>query len=59
MTPERRAVAWTAARFVLAAACVVLVVVSQRTVGWANLGLMLVGLGGLLALLHSYNRTYR
>lgn len=59
MTPERCAVAWTVARFLLAAACVVLVVVSQRTVGWANLGLMLVGLGGLLALLHSYNRTYR
>ncbi|MBU5422984.1 hypothetical protein KQI48_09940 [Cellulomonas hominis] len=59
MTPERRAVLWTAARFALAAACVALVVVSQRTVGWANLGLMLVGLGGLLALLHSYNRTYR
>jgi hypothetical protein len=59
MTPERRAQAWTVARFALAAACVVLVVVSQRTVGWANLGLMLLGLAGLLALLHSYNRTYR
>jgi hypothetical protein len=59
MTPERRALAWTVARFTLAAACVVLVVVSQRTVGWANLGLMLLGLAGLLALLHSYNRTYR
>lgn len=59
MTPERRALAWTLTRFALAAACVVLVVVSQRTVGWANLGLMLLGLAGLLALLHSYNRTYR
>lgn len=59
MSEERRALAWTVTRFALAAACVVLVVVSQRTVGWVNLGLMLVGLAGLLALLHAYNRTYR
>lgn len=59
MTPERRALLWTVTRFALAAGCVALVVVNQRTVGWANLGLMLLGLAGLLALLHSYNRTYR
>lgn len=59
MTPERRAGLWTAVRFVLAAVCVALVVLGRRSVGWADLGLMLVGLAGLLALLHSYNRTYR
>lgn len=59
MTPERRSGLWTAARFVLAGVCVALVVLGRRAVGWADLGLMLVGVAGLLALLHSYNRTYR
>lgn len=34
------------------------VVVAQRTVGWGNLGVMLLCLAGLLVMLWRYNRTY-
>jgi len=40
-------------------ACLAAVIIGQRTVGWWNLALMLAGLGGLLALLWSYNRRYQ
>lgn len=59
ITDERKAVARTVLKLALAVVCVALVVVAQRTVSWLNLGLMLVGVAGLLALLHSYNRTFR
>ncbi len=36
-----------------------LIVVGQRTVGYANLALMLVGLAGLLGMLYFYNRRYK
>lgn len=44
---------------VFAAGCVAVIVVAQQTVGWAPLGLMLLGLAGLLLLLGIYNRRYR
>lgn len=40
------------------ALCVVLIVVGQRTVSFAHLGLMLLGLAGILVLLYLYNRSY-
>lgn len=38
--------------------CLALIIVGQRTVGKMNLGIMLIGLAGLLALLHNYNKKY-
>lgn len=39
--------------------CMGLIIVGQKTVGLANLGMELVGLAGLLVLLYVYNRKYR
>lgn len=36
-----------------------MIIIGQRTVGLANLGLELVGLVGLLVQLHIYNRRYK
>lgn len=38
-------------------ACVTTVILARQTVGWANLGIMLLALGGLLLLLFLYNRN--
>ncbi|WP_187373135.1 DUF6903 family protein [Bacillus rubiinfantis] len=38
--------------------CLALIVIGQKTVGKLELGLMLIGLGGLLALLYDYNRKF-
>lgn len=54
-----RTVLLVTARTLAAAACVALVVSARTTVGWGHLLVMLAGLGGLLALLASYNRRYR
>lgn len=39
--------------------CVDLVVIGQRNIGPAGLGIMLLGLAGLIFLLWLYNRQYR
>ncbi len=39
--------------------CVALVVIGQRNIGPAGLGIMLLGLAGLIFLLWLYNRQYR
>lgn len=39
--------------------CMALIIVGQKTIGLANLGMMIVGLGGLLVLLYLYNRKYK
>ena len=44
---------------VLVVACLVVVVVNQRTVGWPNLLAMLAALGVLIALITVYNRSFR
>ncbi|WP_392673281.1 DUF6903 family protein [Streptomyces sp. LN785] len=46
-------------RTLVAAACVALVVVERKTIGWGHLGVMLLALAGLMALLASYNRRYQ
>ncbi|MFG2426353.1 DUF6903 family protein [Streptomyces sp. NPDC048590] len=46
-------------RTLAAAACVTLVVVERRTIGWGHLGIMLIAPAGLMALLASYNRRYQ
>ncbi|MEW1718174.1 hypothetical protein [Streptomyces sp. NPDC093109] len=48
-----------AARTVLAALCLALVVTARTTVGWGHLLVMAAGLAGLLALLAAYNRRFR
>lgn len=40
-------------------ACIVLVIVGQRNIGMAGLGLELLGLAGLIFLLWLYNRQYK
>ena len=40
-------------------ACIVLVIVGQRHIGLAGLGLELLGLAGLIFLLWLYNRQYK
>lgn len=39
--------------------CVALVVIGQRNIGPAGLGIMLIGLAGLIFLLWLYNRQYK
>lgn len=39
--------------------CMALIIVGQKTISLGNLGLMVVGLGGLLVLLYLYNRKYK
>ena len=46
-------------KFLIFIVCVGLIIWGQRTVGYLYLGAQLVGLAGLLALLYSYNKTYR
>lgn len=38
--------------------CMGLIIYGQRTVGIKQLGLMVVGLGGILGMLYFYNRGY-
>jgi hypothetical protein len=38
--------------------CLALIIVGQKTAGKIELGMMLIGLAGLLALLYDYNRKY-
>jgi hypothetical protein len=38
--------------------CLALIIIGQKTVGKLELGMMLLGLGGLLGLLYDYNRKY-
>lgn len=59
MTEDLRDRLLTIARLLAVAVCVVVVVIAHRTVSWANLGMMLAGLAGLLLLLNGYNRRYR
>ncbi|MDR2254082.1 MAG: hypothetical protein LBD97_09565 [Bifidobacteriaceae bacterium] len=40
-------------------ACVALALWAKNDVGWSNLGWMLLGLSGLVALLYRYNRSQR
>ena len=54
-----KAVLTVAARTVVAAACVLTVVVARPTVGWGHLAAMLAALAVLLLLLASYNRRFR
>lgn len=46
-------------RLVLVLGLLWLVVFAHASVGWINLGVMLLGLAGLLTLLHLYNRGQR
>lgn len=46
-------------RALVAAACVLAVVVARPAVGWGHLAVMLGALGVLLLLLASYNRRFR
>jgi hypothetical protein len=46
-------------RTLIAAGCVVTVVVARQTAGWGHLAVMLAALGGLILVLASYNRRYR
>ncbi|MGW0710166.1 DUF6903 family protein [Streptomyces sp. NPDC002643] len=59
MKESTRTALLVAARTLVAAACVALVVTARTTVGWGDLLLMLAGLAGLLALLAAYNRRFR
>ncbi|MGP3961167.1 DUF6903 family protein [Nonomuraea sp. 3N208] len=59
MKESTRSVLLVTARTLVAAGCVALVVTARATVGWGSLGIMLAGLGGLLAVLASYNRRFR
>lgn len=36
-----------------------MIIIGQKTISYASLGLMLLGLAGLLALLYIYNRKYK
>ncbi|WP_000647590.1 DUF6903 family protein [Bacillus paramobilis] len=38
--------------------CLSLIIIYQKTAGKFELGMMLIGLGGLLGLLYDYNRKY-
>lgn len=38
--------------------CLALIIIGQKTAGKLELGMMLIGLAGLLALLYDYNRKY-
>ncbi|AXG81792.1 DUF6903 family protein [Streptomyces paludis] len=59
MKEPTRTASLVAARTLLAAGCLALVVMARTTVGWGNLLVMVAGLGGLLALLATYNRRFR
>ncbi|MBR6770134.1 MAG: hypothetical protein IKM28_02635 [Lachnospiraceae bacterium] len=38
--------------------CIALICIGQKNIGPAGLGTMIVGLGGLLFLMYSYNKKY-
>ncbi|MEU1518718.1 hypothetical protein ABZ490_42380 [Streptomyces sp. NPDC005811] len=59
MKESTRTALLVAARTLVAAACVALVVTARTTVGWGHLLVMLAGLAGLLTLLALYNRRFR
>lgn len=59
MTEPTRATLLVAARTVLVAGCVTVVIVARTTVGWGSLLLMLAALAGLLVLLATYNRRFQ
>lgn len=44
---------------IIAAVLVTVIVIAQRSVGWPQLGLMLLSLFGLIGLLALYNRRFR
>lgn len=46
-------------KMVLLIAFIAMVIWGQRQVGYGNLAVMLIGLGGLLGLLYSYNKKYK
>ncbi len=45
-------------KIVVFISCLTLIVIGQKTAGKLELGMMLIGLTGLLALLYDYNRKY-
>lgn len=47
------------AKIIVFIVCLTLIIWGQRTTGYINLAAMLVGLGGLLGLLYTYNKSYR
>ncbi|MBC9731098.1 DUF6903 family protein [Streptomyces sp. TRM68367] len=59
MKESTRTALLVTARTLVAAVCLTLVVIARTTVGWGHLLVMLAALGGLLALLASYNRRFR
>ncbi|MFI7132216.1 DUF6903 family protein [Nonomuraea sp. NPDC050153] len=59
MKDSTRNLLLVAARTVVAAGCVAVVVTARTTAGWGSLAIMLVALAGLLAVLASYNRRFR
>ena len=59
VTREPMAVVRGVVVLVLVLACLVAIVVGQRTTSWTSLGVMLLALGGLIALLAGYNRKFR
>ncbi|MBF8187331.1 hypothetical protein ITP53_16640 [Nonomuraea sp. K274] len=59
MKESTRGVLLVTARTLVAAVCVVVVVVARTTVGWGSLAIMLCALAGLLAVLAAYNRRFR
>ncbi|WP_200936462.1 MULTISPECIES: hypothetical protein [unclassified Plantibacter] len=56
MTKERVGAVVAAVVFV---SCVAAVIIANQSVGWLNLGVMLLGLAGLITLLALYNRKFR
>ncbi|MEV0830273.1 DUF6903 family protein [Nonomuraea rubra] len=59
MKDSTRGALVVAARTLVAAVCVAVVISARTPIGWGELALMLAGLGGLLAVLASYNRRWR
>ncbi|WP_327583740.1 hypothetical protein OHA25_49250 [Nonomuraea sp. NBC_00507] len=59
MKESTRSVLLVIARTFVVAGCVAVVVGARATTGWGHLAIMLAALGGLLAVLASYNRRFR
>ncbi|WP_188196551.1 DUF6903 family protein [Nonomuraea sp. SYSU D8015] len=59
MKESTRSVLLVTARTLAVAGCVAVVVAARTTTGWGSLAIMLAALGGLLAVLASYNRRFR
>lgn len=49
----------TVLKAVLFIAFISMIILGQKQVGYGNLLMMLLGLGGLLGLLYSYNKKYK